>query len=842
MKQLLPTLLLAATFLLSTTTVSAQNGPLRLVVTSGADTRDVNPGDAVCDDGSGDCTLRAAVDEANANGGEVIIVLPGRLPGGNVGTYTLSRVAPNVAANTYEDNNAYGDLDLTGMFSSLWIQGTGTPGPTITSSPNDRILDVGSGKQVKLTRVAITGGTAKAGDNGSSTNPDATNGGNGGGLRIGDGANVTIDQAAFTGNFTQSGGNGATPASSIPRVTGGDAGNGGDGGAIYIGTGANVTINRTTIAGNGTGDAGSAGSGQGQNADGGAGGDGGNGGGIYNKGTLTVTNSTIFNNTLGGGKNGGPGVNGGAQGAAGLGGSGGGIANAQDTGSGVTDQGSASLTNSIVAGNSSGQSPASTPEPGPDLFDASNGSTFGLSSNNLIGNNDGVTNLTGSLVGTAANVIDAVITGINSGSDFAVPAAVIGSGSPAINAGTSTTSNNYDARGYERPFGGAADIGAYEANSRPITTTLKLVEIDVNSSQSDDEFVEIKNTGNFAAQMDDHVLVGFGSDGTSCVAFNLYGELQPGELFTVGESAIMNKNHNITLDATSATCGGGDNLFADDNGAVALYNGGTANIGTGFAAGSKSAEREDVIVYDNTNNVRGGTPASGRMDLCGAFGLGSGCAASDPGDGASIQVDAGGNVYTGTPSPGVNNNGQALPVELVTFGAQATASDEITLTWTTLTERQNAGFAVERLVDGNWEELTWIAGAGDSETATDYRHVLRRQAAGIHTFRLQQEDYDGTRTASDAVSVRLTGTGSVGLSPNPTSNASVLTLELPTAEARLTVSLLDAFGRQLYTVHDGAMDAGLRTLDLDLSAYPAGLYYVKIQQRDEVSVQALQRH
>ena len=130
--------------------------------------RDAMPGDGVCVDGfTGSnpdaeprCTLRAAIDEANATSGAVIINLPGQLTGGASGSYTLSRTAPNMMSATFEDDNAFGDLDLGGDFSSLTIRGTGTPGPQVTIGPNDRVFDLLSG-EVTIERVTITGGTAQ---------------------------------------------------------------------------------------------------------------------------------------------------------------------------------------------------------------------------------------------------------------------------------------------------------------------------------------------------------------------------------------------------------------------------------------------------------------------------------------------------------------------------------------------------------------------------------------------------------------------------------------------------------------------------------------------------------
>src|SRR5262245_20125056 len=75
-----------------------------LTVTTTLDGNDANPGNGVCEMtvGSGNCSLRAAVDEANATtGNPPRIVLP-------AGTYKLTD--PGV-----DDNNAGGDLDLRPM-------------------------------------------------------------------------------------------------------------------------------------------------------------------------------------------------------------------------------------------------------------------------------------------------------------------------------------------------------------------------------------------------------------------------------------------------------------------------------------------------------------------------------------------------------------------------------------------------------------------------------------------------------------------------------------------------------------------------------------------------------
>ena len=842
---------LAAALLSAPQIVDAQT--TTFIVTSAADdanARDADAGDGTCADANGRCTLRAAIDEANATSGEVVVVLPGRLPGGNTGTYTISRTAPNMASNTLENGNDYGDFDIGGSFAKLTIQGTGTPGPQVTSSPNDRIFDIRSGT-VTIERVWITGGKAPAGGNGSGTSPDGENGGDGGGIRVASGTTVNLDQVTITGCVTGDGGNGVVPSSSLDSRTGGDAGDAGDGAGIYVSTGATVTVTRSTIAGNGTGDAGGAGSGLGQDsepASGGRGGDAGNGGGIYNAGTLTVTSSTITANTLGSPSGGGPGVNGGPTGADGNGGSGGGIATAQLVDGSLTDQGTATLANTIVAGNTAGDLISTGKAPGDDLFDASGGGTFSSNGPNLIGSNESVAAAfaTGTLVGTDASPVDANFAGQNSNQTWAVPVIVLNAGSPAIDAGSSSATADYDGRGFLRDGsqGTGVDLGAYEANSTDAPISVRLNEIDVNTSTGDAEFVEIKNTGDYAVQADDLALVAFdangGNPGVACFAANLYGEIAPGAVFTVGDADVTPKDQPLDLDVvTSGGCGASANdQFVDGSGAVALYTG-TAGNYTSVTAGSSTSTRQDVIVYDNAQSPPGapddkrGKTGKIAMDLCGAFGLASGCAASDSGDGQSIQRDGSGNLTSGTPNPGTD--GAPVPVTWVGVGAFAKTVNTATVTWRTASEVDNAGFAVERL-DGD----AWVEAATEESLGPDggsYAVDVAGLNSGEHVFRIRQDDYDGLRSYSGAVAVTLVGGGRPRLYPNPAYES--VTLEAgSTSDGPTDIEIVDALGRRV-AVYRFARGTARPTIPV--TELPSGRYLVRVSTAGQTETLRLQR-
>ena len=222
-------------------------------------------------------------------------------------------------------------------------------------------------------------------------------GGSGGGIFNEPGASLTISRSTISKNFTGNGGRGGEGGQGVNAIghfpDGGDGGRGGasgDGGGIY--NAGSLSIDRSTISGNFTGQGGEGGTGAqgtgetnenglelspGKGGDGGEGGNSGvqyqknagsnsdllaGGGGIYNAGSLTMTNSTISGNSTGtGGTGGGSGPGGGPNkfghfadsGRAGTGG-GGGRGGGLFTGAGFGGHSPVSLTNVTIFGNRTG--------------------------------------------------------------------------------------------------------------------------------------------------------------------------------------------------------------------------------------------------------------------------------------------------------------------------------------------------------------------------------------------------------------------------------------------------------------------------------------------------------
>jgi CSLREA domain-containing protein len=217
------------------------------VVNSTADAVDATPGNGSCATAGGVCTLRAAIQEANAHAGPDIVSLP-------AGEYLLT------IAGAGEDLGATGDLDVS---DPLEVNGAGQATTVIDALYLDRILQATTTfalRDVTLRRGAAT---------------------NGGGLYLNNAFARTIERVLFEKNL-------ATDAAAINQTAGDltitdstfERNNvTGDAGALLMLGAGNLAITGSTFASNG--------------APAGA------GGGVLSAatGTATVTNSTFSQNT-----------------------------------------------------------------------------------------------------------------------------------------------------------------------------------------------------------------------------------------------------------------------------------------------------------------------------------------------------------------------------------------------------------------------------------------------------------------------------------------------------------------------------------------------------------------
>lgn len=110
---------------------SADMGMLLLQVDSVLDTSDNNAGDGICDDGSGNCTLRAAIEETNAYDGSDTINFA--IAGAGVHRITLEEALPVISETVAIDGTSQSGASCGDLVSGL---------PSTSNTPHNLLVEV----------------------------------------------------------------------------------------------------------------------------------------------------------------------------------------------------------------------------------------------------------------------------------------------------------------------------------------------------------------------------------------------------------------------------------------------------------------------------------------------------------------------------------------------------------------------------------------------------------------------------------------------------------------------------------------------------------------------------
>ena len=172
-----------------------------------------------------------------------------------------------------------------------------------------------------------------------------------------------------------------------------------------------------------------------------------------------------------------------------------------------------------------------------------------------------------------------------------------------------------------------------------------------------------------------------------------------------------------------------------------------------------------------------------------------------------------------------------LPVELSSFEAKV-SDGNVELTWTTLSETNNAGFSLEmrEAAETVFAEVGYVEGQGTTREPQSYRFVLDELEPGRYDFRLKQIDSDGAFEYSATVQASIEVIGSFYLSeayPNPFNPTTTLRLGVP-ADQLVRVDVFDALGKRVAILYDDVLGADIvKQLRFDAKNLPSGLYFVR---------------
>ena len=172
-----------------------------------------------------------------------------------------------------------------------------------------------------------------------------------------------------------------------------------------------------------------------------------------------------------------------------------------------------------------------------------------------------------------------------------------------------------------------------------------------------------------------------------------------------------------------------------------------------------------------------------------------------------------------------------IPVELTSFSVQVN-DNSITLIWSTATEINNSGFAVERksALNAGWIEIGFVPGFGTTSENKSYTFKDENLQSDIYSYRLKQVDYDGSFEYSNSVDAEILLPDNFVLAqnyPNPFNPATVIEYSI-SEKSMVKLSVYSVLGELIYTLVNKNIEAGYYRTEFNASQFPSGTYIYQL--------------
>lgn len=172
-----------------------------------------------------------------------------------------------------------------------------------------------------------------------------------------------------------------------------------------------------------------------------------------------------------------------------------------------------------------------------------------------------------------------------------------------------------------------------------------------------------------------------------------------------------------------------------------------------------------------------------------------------------------------------------LPVTYFAFSGKREGSTNL-LNWSTATETNNAGYAIERSADGKkFSQIGFVstkAEGGNSSSQLDYSFADEKPFAGSNYYRLKQTDKDGKFSYSKVVELQGEVDDIVisSVYPNPATDKLTLLVSSPLSQ-KATVIISDVYGRNVQQMSTSIV-AGDNNIELNVSGLANGNYIIRL--------------
>jgi hypothetical protein len=175
-------------------------------------------------------------------------------------------------------------------------------------------------------------------------------------------------------------------------------------------------------------------------------------------------------------------------------------------------------------------------------------------------------------------------------------------------------------------------------------------------------------------------------------------------------------------------------------------------------------------------------------------------------------------------------SGCTLPVTTIDFVGFRSNGVHL-LKWSTSTEKNNAGFALQRSKDGvEFSTIATIASkvpGGNSNSLLQYGYTDAKPINGINYYRLKQTDFDGKERFSKTISINggnITNFSLTRIAPNPVQNKVYAYVEAPKAGS-INFRITDVTGRVIMQ-QAIRVNAGENMIPLNVSNLQSGTYFI----------------
>ena len=175
-----------------------------------------------------------------------------------------------------------------------------------------------------------------------------------------------------------------------------------------------------------------------------------------------------------------------------------------------------------------------------------------------------------------------------------------------------------------------------------------------------------------------------------------------------------------------------------------------------------------------------------------------------------------------------------LPVELLTFTAKPEENKKVRCDWVTASEINNDYFTVERSKDGEiFEQIGIVDGSGTTSAISSYHFYDMNPYSGVSYYRLMQTDFDGARSWSRVVAVRMESESNIVVYPTIVNDMFNIQYY---SDSNLVFELYAADGRLIMSQELIAAQKSAQGFQINRGNIAAGVYFARATATDGKSV------